>query len=292
MRHPTFIFGLSVVILLSVFFSSISHIPFLMGKQFAQIIASFVSISRGNTADVERTIILRETGAQTESSSGIFWLNSGGLFYVQNNTGETVQGDLPPYSYWRLTYAKSNSIDTDDGYHPQNILRLITNAVALNTTQTVYIKIIKDNYSQSPNRNSSNGIFLMSRYQNANNLYYAGMRVDGHAVIKRKSEGIYQTLGEVPLITTDSAIYDRFKNPSLLPKDTWIGIKMETKNISHDTLQITLFVDLNNTNSWEKVLELKDVATQNQKPILSSGAGGIRSDFMDIKFKDYSMETL
>ncbi len=292
MKRPALLFVIILVILLTGLFSSLSYIPFLVERQLAQIIASFSDISRGDASANPKTIILRETGAQSESASNLFWLNSGGLFYVQGNNGETIQGDLSTYSYWRLAYAKSNSLDTDNGYHPQNLLRLITNVSATDTVQTVYIQITKDNISQSPNRNSSNGIFLMSRYHDGDDLYYAGIRVDGNAVIKRKSGGIYHTLAEIALTKFSTSTYDRIKNPSLLPKNEWIGLKVETKNISENIAMISLSVDIDNSGTWKKVLEVEENATAHEHPILTSGAGGIRSDFMDIKFRDYSMEPL
>ena len=41
------------------------------------------------------------------------------------------------------------------------------------------ISVEADHFSTSPNRNSSNGVLLMSRYSDSGDtLYYAGMRVD------------------------------------------------------------------------------------------------------------------
>src|SRR3989344_6750614 len=69
--------------------------------------------------------ILQETGSQQESSSPYWWLNSGAKLIISNGTGKTIQKELGSNDKWRLLYLYSNPIDTDKGYHPQNIFRLI-----------------------------------------------------------------------------------------------------------------------------------------------------------------------
>lgn len=235
--------------------------------------------------------IINESGKLNESESKLFWLNSGALFYIQDNLGNTIQGDLPKYSPWRLIYKISNPLDTDNGYHPQNIFRLITEETALNISQSFYVLVVKDNLSKSPNRNESNGIFLISRYQNSDTLYYAGIRVDGTVVIKKKKNGVYHTLAQAHYFEGDP--YDRNTSPNLIPKNKWIGIKTTTKNKGVNSVEIEVFLDENNTGTWVKVLSVVDKENMSVGvPILDEGNTGIRSDFMDIKIMDYLNESI
>jgi len=133
--------------------------------------------------------ILYESGSESTSTSPYFWLNSGAKLIIEGGNGKTIQNELLSNDYWRFNYLNSNPIDTDNGFHPQNIFRLFTRSNWFNFQQTLYFKIIKDQLSLSPNRQGYNGLILMSRYQNSNNLYYATLRVDGYAVIKKKIMG-------------------------------------------------------------------------------------------------------
>jgi len=254
----------------------------LESSQFASLAAFFYKN--------EKDMILNEAGKINESDNDSFWLNSGALFFIENNSGHTIQGDLAKYSPWRLVYRISNPLDTDDGYHPQNIFRLITKEIKGDISQSFYVLIVKDNLSESPNRNESNGIFSISRYQNSNTLYYAGIRVDGTAIIKKKKNGVYYTLSQIKVF--DGNKYDKNTNPNLLPKNKWIGIKMNTKNKDSRTVEIELLLDENNTNNWTRVLSVLDQGQNKSLPILEDGYGGIRSDFMDIEIMNYSDETI
>ncbi|MBX4210727.1 hypothetical protein KW783_02020 [Candidatus Parcubacteria bacterium] len=155
------------------------------------------------------------------------WLNSGGLFYVGNGRAKTVQGSLSRFNYWRLVYSLSNPLDTDGGYHPQNVLRLITKASWQNYEQEAYIMINRYNTSNSPNRAAHNGFLFLERYQDSDNLYYAGIRVDGNAVIKKKVKGTYYTLGIFPAFP---GAYNRETTPSLLPTHKWVGVNWSEKH--------------------------------------------------------------
>lgn len=231
---------------------------------------------------------LAEAGSMNESSSPYFWLNSGAYFYLKNGIGKTIQGELPQYSKWRLAYSLYNPIDTDNGYHPQNILRFVTRSKWQNFTQEMYLKINKDNLSVSLNRNESNGLLLFNRYQDGNNLYYAGVRVDGAAVIKKKINGNYYTMAYKPFI--GGAKYDRVSNPSLLPKNIWIGLRSELKNNPDGTVSIKLFADNGKTGSWILAAEAKDDGkSYGGGAILNEGYGGVRADFMDVEFDDYKI---
>src|SRR3989344_4550746 len=233
--------------------------------------------------------ILDEAGKMDDSSSPYFWLNSGGQFLLKDGIGKTVQGELAKLNKWRLAYAASNPTDTDNGYHPQNIFRLVTRSKWQNFTEEVYFNIAKLNMSPSQNRNASNGILLFNRYQNGSNLYYVGIRVDGAAVIKKKINGTYYTLANKSFYKVD-APYNRDTNPNLIPIQKWIGLRSEVKTNSDNTVNIKLFVDRDKTGNWILAVEAKDNGkTYGGNAILSEGYAGIRTDFMDVEFDDYKI---
>ena len=235
----------------------------------------------------DTSIVFETASMKNNNGSNQFWLDSGGLFYVHNDHSETVQGDLPTYSHWRILYAETNPTDTDDGYHPQNILRLITKKMFENSTQEVYARITNDNLSQSPNRNMSNGILLMSRYKNSDNLYYAGIRVDGTAVIKEKVNGVYYTLAQSQIFPGDE--YDKNVNPNLIPKHQWIGIKCDVST-KDDSTVIKLYMNASSSETWKELLTATDTAQKGAPPIIEPGHAGIRTDFMDVEFKNYILK--
>ena len=232
---------------------------------------------------------IEETGKIDNSPNPYWWLNSGGLFYSKDGVGKTIQKELPQYSKWRLAYALSSPIDTDNGYHPQNIFRLVSRNKWKNFEQEVYFKVNKINASESPNRNGSNGVLFFNRYQNGDNLYYAGIRVDGVAVIKKKINGKYYTLAKKQFYTNDKP-YNRNANPNLIPNEKWLGIKSEVKTNPDKSVSVKLFIDNEKNGNWVLALEAKDDNEfYSGPPILNDGYAGLRSDFMDVEFDDYGI---
>src|SRR3989338_7741228 len=132
---------------------------------------------------------LEEGGSIYESTSPDWWVNSGGRMISSFGNGKTVQNELATIDKSYKAYLISNPIDTDLGFHPQNIFRLVQLGAWSNMSQQAYFKINKLNVSESTNRNASNGLLLFNRYQSGDNLYYTGLRVDGAAVIKKKING-------------------------------------------------------------------------------------------------------
>lgn len=108
------------------------------------------------------------------------------------------------------------------------------------------------------------------------------MRVDGNAVIKKKYKGIYTTLAQKKIY---SGTYDPVNYPSLLPKNTWIGLRIEVSTLPSDKVEIKLYQDLNWKVQWSQILTAVDSAS----PITNPGKAGIRTDFMDIEFDNYSI---
>jgi len=247
-----------------------------------------------NTALVENfdtTYTVKEAGSMNSSQSPEWWLSSGAYFYSANGIGSTIMGPLPVLDPWRIAYSLSNSLDTDNGYYPQNIFRLVLKSRWQNFTQEAYFKIVKDNLSASPNRNSSNGLLFFNRYSDAFNLYYTGIRVDGYATIKKKIGGVYYTMAYKPFI--NGPAYDTNANPDLLPKNTWIGLRSVVQNNTDGTVSIKLYVDNGKTGNWVLVAEAKDDGkSYGGSAFLGTGYAGIRTDFMDVEFDDYQIKSL
>jgi hypothetical protein len=234
-----------------------------------------------NTPMPRINLVLEESGSPQSSFSSTWWVNSGGLMNINNNIMSTVQGDLPLTSRWYEAYLNANPVDTDRGAHPQNIFRLVSRQTQLNFQQSAYFKINRMNLSTSPNRNESNGVLLFNRYVDGNNLYYAGARVDGNLVIKKKQNGTYYTLA---IKKYWPGVYNRATNPNLLPVNRFIGLKTIVSN-SNGGVRIQLFGDMTGTGQWDLLLETTDT----RSPITTAGFTGIRTDFMDAEFKGYSI---
>jgi hypothetical protein len=291
------IFIAGILICITVFYSYfyLTDLPISMVYKVDQSISAQAATAALVTSPFQYSFkvpgTLAETGDMDGSSSPYWWLNSGGLFYLQDGVGMTIQGELTKYQKWRLAYALSNPVDTDNGYHPQNILRLVTRSKWQNFTQECFYLVTKDELSASPNRNASNGLFLFNRYVNQDNLYYTGLRVDGAAVIKKKIKGIYYTMTYKPFIAGPK--YDLNTNPNLIPKNVWIGLRSQIINNPDGTVSIKFWIDQGRTGNWVLAAEAIDDGKTYGKGVISiPGYAGLRTDFMDVKFDDYQMTKL
>jgi hypothetical protein len=223
--------------------------------------------------------VLEETDSAESSPSPYWWLNSGGRLIISQGIGMTIQGELPFGDRWQFMYALSNPADTDRGYHPQNLFRLITKHYWENIIQETYFRMDHDNHSNSPNKNESNGLLLFSRYEDEDNLYYAGLRVDGNAVIKKKVNGKYCVLGMKPY--------------GPIPRNGWVGIRSRTQTMEHDMVRVTLSIKSGNETEWQPVLDAIDTGTQCGRALTgTAGHAGIRTDFMDVSFRDYRIQSI
>ncbi len=249
--------------------------------------SSRIASGSGMVDDFDQTTpsMMYETGAMSESTEPNWWLNSGGQLTRNGKFLSTVQGQLANSDSFRNLYADSNPVDTDNGYRPQNLLRLVTRVKFKNFNQQVFFNIQNINTSESPNRNQSNGVFFFNRYQDGKTLYYVGIRVDGTAVIKKKFAGEYTTLKSAIVYP---GTYQHETQPNLLPTHRWIGIRSEVINTSNNSVMIAMYInDINLGTGWIKILEVED-SGQNGDTILNEGFAGIRSDFMDVNFDAYA----
>lgn len=231
---------------------------------------------------------IQEAGSMGKSRSADWWVNSGGEMDFHKGVGRTIQRKLSKNSKWHKLYAGTNSEDTDNGAHPQNIFRLLTRSQWQNFRQEVYFKIGKINLSNSDNRNESNGVLLFNRYQDSDDLYYTGMRVDGTAVIKKKIGGDYYTLAQNKVFSKKK--YSKSGNPNLLPMKSWLGIRSEVTNNPDGSVAIKLYFDSGRKGKWSLVAEATDQEGENGDSVITDpGYGGIRTDFMDAEFDKYKI---
>ncbi len=233
---------------------------------------------------------LEETGSIEETSNINWWVNSGGIINMKDGLASTNIGKIEKDNKWRKLYNKNNPSDTDGGYYPQNLFRLILTSKWKNFSQQAYFKVSATNLSSSINRNESNGLLLFNRYADGNNLYYAGLRVDGFAVIKKKIKGTYYTLDLQQVLM---GIYDKEKLPNLIPISEWIGVKTDVKDLANGKVEIKLYLDIGRTGKWILVASaLDDGKKFGGSAINEVGYAGIRTDFMDVYFDDYRIESI
>ena len=231
--------------------------------------------------------VLEEEGSMPDSKSRNWWLNSGAMLTISNGTGKTIHGELKNEDSWRQEYEDYNSSETDKGYHPQNIFRLITKSKWSRFNQEAYFKINRYILSKDKHRSASNGILLFCRYKDSDNLYYAGLRVDGAVVVKKKYQGTYSQLGYKKVF---EGSYNRFNQPNLLPINTWLGVRVEIDDISKEEISLKVSIKKEKGSDWEQVLNVIDRDSVENKLIKGEGFAGIRTDFMDVEFDNYRIE--
>ena len=234
----------------------------------------------------DRSGALEETGSMSSSASPDWWLNSGGRVHWNQGAATTVVGSLPVSDPWRLLYAASSPVDTDGGYHPQNLLRLVTRGRWQSFRQELAFRILATNLSASPERNAWSGVLLFHRYLDGQNLYYAGIRMDGAAVIKKKIHGTYYTLAFRKIYP---GTYDRSANPTLLPQRHPIRLRTVIEDTPTGSVRLRLeILDETLGTGWISALEAEDApGGADGDPIVAPGYAGIRTDFMDVAFDEF-----
>lgn len=229
---------------------------------------------------------LQESESPPASASDGWWLDSGGRLEARGPYASTIQGDAPGGDPWRAAYAASNPTDTDDGAHPQNIFRLVTRARWRDLDVRARMYVVADHWSASPNRNASNGLLIMSRYVNGDTLYYAGIRVDGNAVIKKKYQGTYYTLAQ------RSVFPGGYREPqddvNRIPHREWLTLRSVTKTLPDGSVHISLYI-ARDGGPEALVASAVDRGQFGGTPPIPFGRAGLRTDFMDVHFDSFSV---
>lgn len=231
---------------------------------------------------------LNETTDQISSWSPYWWVASGGSLIISSGTGKTTSGNLPASNPMNKLYAMKNPVATDLGIHPQNVFQMFLRQQELNPSVQVYVKENKDNLSNPENRHPWNGVSLIGNYSNNSTYYYAGIRSDGGVVIKKRVNGVYQTLAYKKIF---SGTYNETTNPNLIPKDTWIGLRMDISNNAAGNPKLALYLDQGNTGVWQLVAEATDDPSKYGAPIMATGLVGIQTDFLDAEFDNFKLTT-
>lgn len=230
---------------------------------------------------------LQEAGSPKESSSAYWWLNSGGTLAIENGTGRTARRGQSVTDRWFQAYKMNNALDTDSGRYPQNLFRLISQSEVGDADISMAFRILGINLTDTPNRDVWSGVFLFSRYRDSDNLYYAGVRQDGHVVIKKKIDGQYHTLAEEEYFKSLRP-YERDTNPNFIPGQTWLQLRLVTKR-EDDDIRLTLYLKEN--NDWVEVLSVLDDGVGGNA-FTEPGRFGIRTDYMDVEFDNYQVTPL
>jgi hypothetical protein len=245
------------------------------------LLGGYYLTSTSRPEEINQT--LQETLRPEESVDENWWLILGGLMNIEDDSWSTIHGELKATDSLRKKYLRTNPLDTDNGYHPQNVFKLVSRKDSHHSIQEITFSIDKYNQSRSPNRNASSGVFIIENYKDIDNFYQIGLEIDGKAVIKKKINGIYSTLGEIQLWGENDS-YDNDSKPNLIPENQNVNFRIE-KNQTDNALSFKFF--LKDGDEWKLIQESIDT-----KEILPPGKVGIRSDFMDLTIKDYLLDNV
>jgi len=223
---------------------------------------------------------LVEAGSTSLSTSPYLWVNAGAKLDITGGVGQTIQGSLSSSDPWRAIYATKLPGPTDNGAHPQNVFRMFARNLVQNVSAQVYVNRVADNLSNSANRHEYNGESLIARYKDANNYYYAGIRADGNVVIKKKTNGIYQTLATKKVL---AGTYSASTNPDLMPLNKWVGLKLDVNDTSSGP-KIVFSTDIGKTGTWVQQLSVTDDPTKYGAAVSGAGLVGVQNDYADAKF--------
>jgi hypothetical protein len=268
---------------LAVFFAAVTVIFF--GARIERLFASTAAvIGTPFSYNFNSSGTLDQVSNQDQSSSAYWWLPGGGRLILSNGVGASISGSLPTGDKWYKYYAANNPTATDNGTHPQNVLQLFLRDQATNPSAQIYFKKTADNLSNAKNIQAYNGQSLLVRYADVNNYYYAGLRADGGVVIKKKVNGVYQTLGYKKIIP---GTYSAVSSPNLIPKGEWIGLKTVVESDASGDPEISLYTDIGKTGTWTLVLQAVDDPAKFGAGLTRAGLVGIESDFSDVQFDDF-----
>lgn len=233
----------------------------------------------------EEDRVVEEVGSINKTADSNWWVNSGAFLIIEDGYGQTLQGKLPTDSLWQKKYEQGKANRTDNGFRPQNIFRLLTTSLWQDLSQSVSFQITNTDASSSTDRSASNGVLLFGRYADQNNLYYAGIRVDGNLIIKKKTDGVYHTLAKKKVF---DGSYDTASTPNLIPSHTWMVLKADYINIGEGVVLISLSLSDEVSDKTIGTLLATDDGTQYGGQAFSiDGHAGIRTDFMDVMFDNY-----
>lgn len=196
---------------------------------------------------------LAQSASATQSRSQYLWLAAGRSLVIQNGIGATPAGTT--------------------------IYQLFNKTSVTNASVQIDVNRVKDNLSNSADRKSYLGESIITRYTDANNYYYAGIRADGAAVIKKKVNGVYTTLAQKQVLpgTYSTTNYD------LMPQGKWMSLKLVVADNAGGQPVLTFSTDIGRTGTWTQALAVTDTSAA----LKSAGLVGIQNDYADAQFDNF-----
>lgn len=233
--------------------------------------------------------VLQEAASAPLSSSPSWWLLSGGSLIIENGVGRTIHGKLSTENAIRKRYALDQPVSSDNGYHPQNIFKLLTKETPRDFRQEITVTVKDLNLLNSQNVNPWNAVSLISRYQNGTAFYYGSLRMDGKAVIKKKAGGAHYDLASAKPI---DGTYEALGRPNLLPLNQTMRLALETMTNDDGSVALRMYRDETNSGAWKLIAEARDDGISKGPVISAGGHAGFFSDYMDLVFDDYGIDVV
>lgn len=225
------------------------------------VISASADVTRSITPPFDYTFdspaVVSQSSTLDRSASPYFWVKSGSSLAIANGVAKTP---------------------TSSNYN-----ELFMRTLWQDISESVYTKILSEHLARYANRNPWNGILQYVRYQNDSNYYYAGVRDDGNAVIAKKLNGTYKVIASSKFFP---GTYSKDTHPTLLPQNTWIGLRTNVTTGVNGAAIITLFVDEGRTGNWTKAVSVTDT----DNPITAKGLLGIRTDYMNVLYDDFDVD--
>lgn len=232
---------------------------------------------------------LQEADQERLSDSNEWWLEAGGLVHITDTGFKTLHGPVADDNQMRLKYAEYSSRVSDNGYHPQNSFRLYNRNSAENKHQEMTATVDADNLYNRDNVQPWNGLSQVMRFQDSDDYYFAEIRMDGKAVIKRVHDGLFTTLAAEKIFPGE---YDAMENHNLIPLNTPIHMTSDITTTDDGNVEITFTVDVENDGNVEGQLSVVDDGSRYANdPLTKSGKSGVYSDYMEMTVTDYSVNT-
>jgi hypothetical protein len=206
--------------------------------------------------------VLSEASSVTSSTSAYWWLQNGGRLILTNGVGTSLSSVTPADPF-------------------QMLLR----KVLLHSSVESYV-MKKSDLAPTVVKAGWNGISLFSRYVDELNYYFASIRADGYATIRKRKNGLYITLLQKKVLPGTYSL----TGPTLIPTDTWIGLRFSVDgNMGYPRL--TLHADFGRTGIWSLLGEVTDDPAKFGPALEGAGLNGIRSDF-PLHTDDFRLEEL
>lgn len=222
--------------------------------------------------------VVNETATMATSSSPYFWVASGGQFII-TNVANIPNPDLLSAGIYLGATIQGPSAATVTAYQ-QNDFRLIERFMRTNIMQEVHFNLRHINMAETPSRDADKGIFVYARYYDVSNHYYAGITLDGRAVIRIVTNGVMKTLASTPLYMADGG-YDRDTNPNVIPGKKWIGLSTHADLVG-GKMHLSLDVGSIDSGRWIWGAMFTSIVDSNPPVVLRGPCyGGIRSDYFD-----------